>query len=156
MWGGGSSGKTTWAGKIAANTPATPSQTRANAGGNPWSGANGAPSSATVVAPEGFWDPVVPPQNSQQPMKKQASGANINNNNAKSNKNQKKKDGEGGKQKSRNEFEEWVTRALSELQAQVDIPTFVELLKDIESPYDVSTTQFHFNESLFNFYHLGS
>ena len=135
--GSGKSG-TTWAGKIAANTPATPSQTRSNAG-NPWSSSNG--SAAPVVAPAGFWDPVIP-DNGPQQMKKQASTANINNNQAKNNKNQKKKDDDrqdNRKQKTpKNEFEDWCTRALSELQAQVDIPTFLGFLMDIESPYDVS------------------
>ena len=62
-----------------------------------------------------------------------------NNNQAKNNKNQKKKDDEakGGK-KSKNEFEDWCTKALHDLQAQVDIPTFLGFLMDIESPYDVS------------------
>ena len=138
VWGGGA-GKTTWAGKIAANTPVTPSQTRA--AGNPWSGQNGV-SAAAVVAPEGFWDPVLPQQQQQQQqqqqIKKQASGSNINNPSAKAGK--KKKDDEQvrGKQKSRNEFEDWCSRALNELQAQVDIPTFLGFLMDIESPYDVS------------------
>merc|ERR1711978_728904 len=40
-------------------------------------------------------------------------------------------------QKSKNEFEEWCSKALQGLQAQVDIPTFLGFLMDIESPYDV-------------------
>jgi len=135
IWGGGSSGKgATWAGKIAANTPATPSQTRSNAN-NAWSSSNGQ-SAAAVVAPAGFWDPVIP--DTPQQVKKQVSSSNINNNQVKNNKNQKKKDDEGkGGKKSKNEFEDWCTKALHELQAQVDIPTFLGFLMDIESPYDV-------------------
>merc|ERR1712098_484454 len=89
IWGGGSSGKgATWAGKIAANTPATPSQTRSNAN-NAWSSSNGQ-SAAAVVAPAGFWDPVIP--DTPQQVKKQVSSSNINNNQVKNNKNQKKKE----------------------------------------------------------------
>lgn len=135
IWGGASnSNKSTWAGKIAANTPATPSQTRSN----PWSSSNGSSSasSAAVVAPAGFWDPVIPDTPGQ--MKKQVSGANVNNNNTK---NKKRRDeehqGNNRKQKAKNDFEDWCSRALSDLQAQVDIPTFLGFLMDIESPYDV-------------------
>ena len=137
IWGGASnSNKSTWAGKIAANTPATPSQTRSN----PWSSSNGSSSasSAAVVAPAGFWDPVIPDTPGQ--MKKQVSGANVNNNNTK---NKKRRDeehqGNNRKQNAKNDFEDWCSRALSDLQAQVDIPTFLGFLMDIESPYDVST-----------------
>ena len=72
-------------------------------------------------------------------VKKQGSN-NVNNNN---NKNKKRRDEDAGghnnrKQKSKNDFEDWCSRALSDLQAQVDIPTFLGFLMDIESPYDVS------------------
>merc|ERR1719225_2056016 len=40
-------------------------------------------------------------------------------------------------QKSKNDFEEWCSKALQGLQAQVDIPTFLGFLMDIESPYEV-------------------
>jgi len=139
IWGGSStSSKSTWAGKIAANTPATPSQTRSAGGVNAWSSSNGSSaSSAAVVAPAGFWDPVIPDQPHQ--MKKQVSGSNnVNNNN--NTKNKKRRDEDAGhnrKQKSKNDFEDWCSRALSDLQAQVDIPTFLGFLMDIESPYDV-------------------
>ena len=143
IWGGGSSSsKSTWAGKIAANTPATPSQTRSGGGGNPWNSSNG--SSAAVVAPAGFWDPVIPDTpadnrfSTSGQMKKQVSGTNVNNNNTK-NKKRRDEDHQGNrKQKSKNDFEDWCSRALSDLQAQVDIPTFLGFLMDIESPYDVS------------------
>lgn len=138
IWGGSGKSGTTWAGKIAANTPAPGPAGRSN--GSPWAGANGAPSSAAVVAPAGFWDPVIP--DTPQQTKKSMSSSNINNNNSKNNKNQKKRDDEPrgkqhDKQKSKNEFEEWCSKALQDLQAQVDIPTFLGFLMDIESPYEV-------------------
>jgi len=37
-----------------------------------------------------------------------------------------------------NEFEAWCSSALANLNAQVDIPTFMAFLKDIESPYEVN------------------
>ena len=158
IWGGGVSASrtSTWAGKIAAAAPAPPAQ---QSRGGAWSGANGSSgqSSAAVVAPAGFWDPVVPePEPRQQQMKKQTSASNNNNSSGKG-KNQKRRDGGGnrddhhgnarggGKQKPKNEFEDWCSRALSDLQAQVDIPTFLGFLMDIESPYDVS-----------NFYYLNT
>ena len=139
IWGGSGRSGTTWAGKIAANTPAPAPGGRSN--GNPWTAANGAPSSAAVVAPAGFWDPVLPETPQQT---KKMSGNNVNNNNNRNNKNQKKRgeDEHRGKQqqKSKNEFEEWCSKALQELQAQVDIPTFLGFLMDIESPYEVIKT----------------
>ena len=36
-----------------------------------------------------------------------------------------------------NEFDAWCTSALSALNAQVDVPTFLAFLRDIESPYEV-------------------
>ena len=138
IWGGSGRSGTTWAGKIAANTPAPAPGGRSN--GSPWTAANGAPSSAAVVAPAGFWDPVIP--DTPQQTKKNVSSSNINNNNSKNNKNQKKRgdDEPRGKQqqKSKNEFEEWCSKALQDLQAQVDIPTFLGFLMDIESPYEVT------------------
>ena len=93
-----------------------------------------------MVAPAGFWDPVLPETPQQT---KKMSGNNVNNNNNRNNKNQKKRGEEEhrGKQqqKSKNEFEEWCSKALQDLQAQVDIPTFLGFLMDIESPYEVRT-----------------
>ena len=40
--------------------------------------------------------------------------------------------------KPKNDFEEWCSKALQGLQAQVDIPTFLGFLMDIESPYEVT------------------
>ena len=139
IWGGSGKSGTTWAGKIAANTPPGPAP-GGRSNGNPWAAANGSPSSAAVVAPAGFWDPVLPDTPQQT---KKMSGNNVNNNNNRNNKNQKKRGEEEhrGKQqqKSKNEFEEWCSKALQDLQAQVDIPTFLGFLMDIESPYEVRT-----------------
>ena len=40
------------------------------------------------------------------------------------------------------EFDSWCVSALDGLGAQVDIPTFLAFLKDIESPYEVSWCMF--------------
>merc|ERR1712128_405721 len=60
------------------------------------------------------------------------------------NKNKKKKAEEEQKvkqifneKKPKNDFEDWCSKALQGLQAQVDIPTFLGFLMDIESPYEV-------------------
>merc|ERR1711936_1937 len=116
IWGGTKTNMS-WAGKIAANTP-TPPQARAN-GGNPWATSNGQ-TAAAIVAPAGFWDPVVPEQPAQT--QQQQNKKNNNKNNEK---------------KPKNDFEEWCSKALQGLQAQVDIPTFLGFLMDIESPYEV-------------------
>merc|ERR1719225_2199101 len=79
IWGGSGKSGTTWAGKIAANTPISAPGGRSN--GNPWAGTNGSPSSAAVVAPAGFWDPVMPDTPQQS---KKVSGNNVNNNNNRS------------------------------------------------------------------------
>ena len=41
------------------------------------------------------------------------------------------------KGKPSNEFDEWCTNALDKLNPQVDIPTFMSFLNDVESPYEV-------------------
>jgi PERQ amino acid-rich with GYF domain-containing protein len=130
IWGGTKTNMS-WAGKIAANTP-TPPQARAN--GGPWANANGQ-TAAAIVAPAGFWDPVLPDQPQQQQQQQ-----NKKNNN----KNKKKKAEEEQKvkqifneKKPKNDFEDWCSKALQGLQAQVDIPTFLGFLMDIESPYEV-------------------
>merc|ERR1712029_167444 len=43
-----------------------------------------------------------------------------------------------GQKKPVNEFEAWCTQALQNLHAQIDIPTFMAFLNDIESPYEVN------------------
>merc|ERR1719479_780420 len=42
------------------------------------------------------------------------------------------------KGKPSNEFDEWCTNALDKLNPQVDIPTFMSFLNDVESPYEVN------------------
>merc|ERR1712117_678399 len=42
--------------------------------------------------------------------------------------------------KPKNDFEEWCSKALQGLQAQVDIPTFLGFLMDIESKYEDDLT----------------
>jgi len=130
IWGG-TKANMSWAGKIAANTP-TPPQSRPS--GNPWATSNGQ-STAAIVAPAGFWDPVVPDQQS---------AASQQQNKKNNNKNKKKKAEEEQKvkqifneKKPKNDFEDWCSKALQGLQAQVDIPTFLGFLMDIESPYEV-------------------
>jgi len=130
IWGGTKTNMS-WAGKIAANTP-TPPQSRSN--GNPWATSNGQ-TAAAIVAPAGFWDPVVPDQPAL---------ANQLQNKKNNNKNKKKKAEEEQKvkqifneKKPKNDFEDWCSKALQGLQAQVDIPTFLGFLMDIESPYEV-------------------
>jgi len=134
IWGGGTKANMSWAGKIAANTP-TPPAARAN--GNQWANSNGQ-STAAVVAPAGFWDPVLPEQSvinqqQQQPSKK----SNNKNKKKKVEEEQKVKQIFNEKQKPKNDFEDWCSKALQGLQAQVDIPTFLGFLMDIESPYEV-------------------
>jgi PERQ amino acid-rich with GYF domain-containing protein len=107
-----------------------------------------------IVAPEGFWEPVITPSNPKKPQQHQvdngtskssSNNANMNNNNNNNSNNAKKKTKKENKQvekstnrQERNEFEDWCSAALQNLQAQVDIPTFLTFLKDIESPYEVS------------------
>jgi len=112
-------------------------------------------SAVNIVAPEGFWEPVITPSNPKKPTQQQQvvnsnkTNSNINNNNVNNNakKKTKKENKQGEKStngQERNEFEDWCSSALQNLQAQVDIPTFLAFLKDIESPYEVSET-FFFN-----------
>merc|ERR1711962_209175 len=138
VWGG--SKATSWAGKIAASSPAP--QPRSN--GNPWANTNGQ-TTAAVVAPAGFWDPVVPEERS--PAGNNANSQGNNNTTAAGKKNKKNKNKKMeeeakvkqifGDKKPKNDFEEWCSNALQGLKAQVDIPTFLGFLMDIESPYEV-------------------
>lgn len=147
----GSSG-TSWAGKIAANA-GSPAANRANppASGSPWSAVNGT-SGVNIVAPEGFWEPVITPANSKKPQSQQnhnqvdnnntnSSNTNSNNNNNNAKKKNKKENKQAEKSTTnrleKNEFEDWCAGALVSLQAQVDVPTFLTFLRDIESPYEV-------------------
>merc|ERR1711962_1021121 len=99
-----------------------------------------AQSTAAVVAPAGFWDPVVPEE--KTPTNSAAAGSAAGNKKNKKNKNKKAEEEAKvkqifGEKKPKNEFEDWCTRSLQAMQAQVDIPTFLGFLMDIESPYEV-------------------
>lgn len=128
VWGGNKA--TSWAGKIAASSPAP--APRSN-GAAPWA----ASAPAAVVAPAGFWDPVVP--------EREVNGAGVaagGNKKAKKSKNKKMEEEAKvkqlfGEKKPKNDFEDWCSRQLAAMQAQVDIPTFLGFLMDIESPYEV-------------------
>jgi len=143
-WGGPTKSMS-WAGKIAASAPA-PHLGGNKSSGNPWANTNGSSNhsggSPAVVAPAGFWDPVVPEDNHA----KNNSNAQSNNqqNKNKKNKGKNKKAEEEAKvkqifaeNKPKNEFEDWCVKTLNGLQAQVDIPTFLGFLMDIESPFEV-------------------
>jgi len=136
-WGSGKA--TSWAGKIAAASPApTP---RSN-GGGAWSTSNSSQSAAAVVAPAGFWDPVVPDEKTPANSSVAAAANSAAGKKNKKNKNKKMEEEAKvkqifGEKKPKNEFEEWCTRSLQAMQAQVDIPTFLGFLMDIESPYEV-------------------
>jgi len=139
VWGNASN-NLSWAGKMGAGQ-SNGQQGNPRANGNPWGNTN---SSATTVAPEGFWDPVVPGDDPPLMSAVQRTTSTSNNNN---NKKKNKKVNEEAKVKEifrektakpKNDFEEWCTKAIGSLNAQgLDIPTFLTFLMDIESPYEV-------------------
>ena len=118
-WGSGKA--TSWAGKIAAASPApTP---RSN-GGGAWSTSNSSQSAAAVVAPAGFWDPVVPDEKTPANSSVAAAANSAAGKKNKKNKNKKMEEEAKvkqifGEKKPKNEFEEWCTRSLQAMQAQV-------------------------------------
>ena len=90
----------------------------------------------------GFWDSADPPPAVKQPQQPQSQPQNQN----KKNKNKANKIKEENKVaaifkeskgKPENEFDEWCIGALEKLKPQVDIPTFLGFLNDVESPYEV-------------------
>lgn len=95
-----------------------------------WASKTAAPS-----ATSGFWDSEAPQQREATPQAQQQ----------KKKKNQNKAKEESkvaaifkeSKGKPSNEFEEWCISALEKLNPQVDIPTFLNFLKDVDSPYEV-------------------
>lgn len=138
VWGNASN-NLSWAGKMGAGQNGA--QPRAN--GNPWGSTTS--SSAATVAPEGFWDPVMPgddpPLMMSSAVQRTTPTSNNNNKKKKKNVNEEAKVKEIFREKTskpRNEFEEWCTKAIGSLNAQgLDIPTFLTFLMDIESPYEV-------------------
>ena len=99
--------------------------------------------SAAAAASDGFWDeaPVPGLHPSAAAAAQNTAGQGKKKKNA-----QNKKAKEDAKvaaifreqKKPVNEFEAWCTQALQNLHAQIDIPTFMAFLNDIESPYEVS------------------
>ena len=119
-WGSGKA--TSWAGKIAAASPApTP---RSNGAWN--TNNSSAQSTAAVVAPAGFWDPVVPEEKTPTNSSSAAAGSAAGNKKNKKNKNKKAEEEAKvkqifGEKKPKNEFEDWCTRSLQAMQAQVTL-----------------------------------
>ena len=93
----------------------------------------------------GFWDNVESPPVQQQLQKQQSQQQQQQQQQQKKNKNNKKQKEENkvaaifkeSKGKPENEFEEWCISALEKLDPQVDIPTFLGFIIDVESPYEV-------------------
>ncbi|KFB46084.1 AGAP004310-PA-like protein [Anopheles sinensis] len=105
--------------------------------GNP-SGASGAGGMSNSVSSGGFWEePTQPTLAAKSARKQQPSMANS----VASAAGGKNGTAAGGDRKNMNEqtneFTSWCTRALSSLTSEVDIPTFVGFLQDIESPFEV-------------------
>ena len=94
----------------------------------------------------GFWDnndpPPAPKPQPQQPQQHQQQQQN----NKKNNKNKKEETKVAAifkeKGKPKNEFDEWCITALEKLDPQVDIPTFLGFLIEVESPYEVTKHTF--------------
>jgi len=110
-------GGVSWAGKIAAFTPVTAQP-------------SGPSESVNVVAPNGFWEPLQPAPQQAAPV--QQSKAKETPNTKK-----KKKQNNNLEKNDRNEFDDWCGKALARLSSQVDVPTFLGFLKDVESPFEV-------------------
>jgi len=103
----GKSSGSSWAGKIASSSPNVTT--------------NHLNKTESGIAPsDGFWEPIVPEHREAPGNKQSKKPANT-------------ADGKEGK----NEFESWCARALERLNTEVDIPTFLNFLIDIESPYEV-------------------
>ena len=126
----GPSKAASWAGKIAAS----PAPVQRSNGA--WSTA-AQPSAAAVVAPAGFWDPVVPEEKANNATAAAGKSKNKKNKNKKAEEEAKVKQIFGEKKTPKNDFEDWCSRSLVAMQAQVDIPTFLGFLMDIDSPYEV-------------------
>ncbi|KYM75908.1 hypothetical protein ALC53_13621 [Atta colombica] len=118
-----------------------------------WANSNASSSQvwSTNSGTTGFWDPT--PVKSSTPMKQPAKQTVITksassqqqqqNNNNKASKSKNKREEELVKKlfeqntAKTDEFTQWCNKALSSIQASVDIPTFVGFLRDIESAYEV-------------------
>ena len=165
MWGSASS-NLSWASKAASvgvataspniTNPATPQSTpKQNHQGSkqpslvsnstaPWSSTTSSNSGAG-----GFWDDAAPPPglssnntNHSNKNKKKPANKEAQKNNMKAAKEDAKvaqifRENSAKNTPRQNEFEAWCSSALANLNGQVDIPTFMAFLKDIESPYEV-------------------
>ena len=95
----------------------------------------------------GFWDDAATPpglnnSSSQQSKKKKGNNKEVPKNSAKAAKEDAKvaqifRENSARNTPRQNEFEAWCSSALANLNAQVDIPTFMAFLGDVESPYEV-------------------
>ena len=91
-----------------------------------------------MVAPAGFWDPVVPEE--KTPANNSTAAASASSAAGKKNKKNKNKKMEEeakvkqifGEKKPKNEFEDWCTRSLQAMQAQVGILTIFHQLHHFE------------------------
>ena len=107
---------------------------------------------------QGFWDEPTPQQQQQQQNK------NVQKQQQQQQQQQQQKGGNRpkkgvkeetkvaaifrDKQKPQNEFESWCSVSLERLNAEVDIPTFMAFLNDIESPFEVTWLRFTIIECL--------
>ena len=139
VWGSASS-NLSWASKAATSAPA-----QSHAAPNPSPKNNKTAWGSNGGDQGGFWEEV---QVSSAPTK---SGNSNNNSKSKKVMNaQSKKAKEDAKvasifreqKKPANEFEAWCSQALQSLHAQIDIPTFMAFLNDIESPFEVRNNVF--------------
>ena len=105
----------------------------------------------------GFWDnndppPAPKPQPQQAPPPQQQQKQPSQHNNKKNMKNKKEETKVAAifkeKGKPKNEFDEWCITALEKLDPQVDIPTFLGFLIEVESPYEVTKHSFFFRKKV--------
>ena len=165
VWGSASS-NLSWASKAASigaptpavnitNSAATPqpkSKQNHQGGSSSLVTSSPAPWSSAVNANNvsgGFWDDATPPPgldsnttSQSNKMKKKANSKDAQKSNMKTAKEDAKvaqifRENSAKNTPRQNEFEAWCSSALAHLNAQVDIPTFMAFLKDIESPYEV-------------------
>ena len=137
VWGSASS-NLSWASKAAPVTaPATvvTSNSASNDGGGFW---DEPPSPVTSSKSNQHQSPQPQPQQHQQQQQHTPQTSKKNKKNNKIKEEAKVaaifKESKG---KPSNDFEEWCTSALDKLNPQVDIPTFLSFLNDVESPYEV-------------------
>ena len=106
----------------------------------------------------GFWDnndppPAPKPQPQQAPPPQQQQKQPSQHNNKKNMKNKKEETKVAAifkeKGKPKNEFDEWCITALEKLDPQVDIPTFLGFLIEVESPYEVTKHSFFLVKSTY-------